>query len=113
MTEPEILKVERLAGEVRIWLRIQPELAWFKGHFPGTPLLPAVVQTSWAVAFARQYFPLPAEFRSLNNMKFMRFIMPGSEAQLRLRYHPAKQELEFAYRDGEAVSASGRMGFGA
>ena len=113
LTEPQVLGVQQLDNTVHIQLRVQPELSWFVGHFPEQPLLPGVVQTTWAIEFGRRYLPLPAQFRYLNNMKFMRFILPDTQLELRLQFVPAKSELHFEYRDGTAVCASGRIGFGA
>ncbi|MGE0115897.1 MAG: hypothetical protein AB7T07_13570 [Steroidobacteraceae bacterium] len=114
MTEPQVLSVARHDdAAVSIHLRVQPELSWFVGHFPEVPLLPGVVQTTWAVEFGRRHFELPPQFRYMNNMKFMRFILPGTQVELRLRYFADKGELSFEYREGAAVCASGRMGFGA
>jgi 3-hydroxymyristoyl/3-hydroxydecanoyl-(acyl carrier protein) dehydratase len=116
VTLPEVLAVERqrndLGEEVRLSLRIPPELAWFVGHFPGTPLLPGLVQTHWIVEFARQHYELPPHFLSMTNMKFMRLILPDARVDLRIRYVTAKGELSFEYREATAICASGRMRFG-
>jgi 3-hydroxymyristoyl/3-hydroxydecanoyl-(acyl carrier protein) dehydratase len=112
-TEPQLLAVQQLDNAVRIQLRVQPELSWFVGHFPGVPILPGVVQTTWAIDFGRRYLPVPAQFRYLSNMKFMRFILPDARLELRLQYLPAKSELHFEYHDGVATCASGRIGFAA
>ncbi len=116
-TDPEILEVMRQDGQARdrqitIRLRVQPGLEWFEGHFPEVALLPGVVQTSWVVQLGRRYFNLPPHFQSMSNMKFMRFIMPGTQVELHLKYQAAKGELAFEYCEGEAVCASGRMKFG-
>lgn len=114
-TAPRILSVEKneAGNEVQLGLHVHRELCWFEGHFPGAPLLPGVVQTTWAIEFGRQHFALPVAFRSMHNMKFMRFIMPDSQVVLWLRYAADKCELSFEYRDADKVCASGRMGFGA
>lgn len=108
---PQILAIERQADAVIVNLRIQPELPWFQGHFPAVALLPGVVQTTWAVEFARRHFELPAQFHSMSNMKFMRFIFPGALLTLQLRYRADKGELAFEYREANELCASGRMGF--
>lgn len=111
-SEPLVLAVTQHDNVVQVRLQIQPELCWFDGHFPEQPILPGVLQTHWAIEFGRRYLPLPAQFRSMSNMKFMRFILPGTQLELRLQYVAAKSELVFEYHDGVAVCASGRIGFG-
>jgi 3-hydroxymyristoyl/3-hydroxydecanoyl-(acyl carrier protein) dehydratase len=113
MTEPEVLGVERQHDAVHIKLRVPTGLGWFVGHFTEAPLLPGVVQTTWVVQFARRHFSLPPQFRYMSNMKFMRFILPETQLELRLRFRADKDELSFEYHDGVAVCASGRIGFGA
>jgi len=110
-TAPQVLSTTRLDDTVTVQLQVPHDLRWFEGHFPEVALLPGVVQTTWVVEFARRYFKLPPQFRSMSNMKFMRFIMPGTRLSLHLRYVEAKRELSFEYREGDAVCASGRMGF--
>jgi len=114
-TAPQVLSVQRdtdSPSEVQLQLLVQRDLQWFEGHFPDVGLLPGVIQTTWVVEFARQYFSLPEKFHSMSNMKFMRFIMPGTTVSLRLRYAADKGELSFEYREHDKVCASGRMGFG-
>lgn len=115
LTAPHILAVRNdvfNGGEVELTLHVHPQLRWFEGHFPGMPLLPGVIQTAWAIEFARQYFAMPPQLRYLSNVKFMRLISPDTEVVLRLRYAAEKSELSFAYRKADQVCASGRMGFG-
>ena len=115
-TAPHVLAVRRndadAVNEVQLTLHVHRDLRWFEGHFPQVALLPGVVQTSWVVAFARQYFSMPQQFCSMSNMKFMRFIMPDTRVTLWLRYNAEKGELSFEYREREQICASGRMGFG-
>ena len=115
-TAPRVLAVQKDTGqasEVQLTLHVQPELQWFEGHFPDVGLLPGVIQTTWVVEFARQYFALPGNFRSMTNMKFMRFIMPDTTVLLNLKYSEARGELSFEYRERDKVCASGRIGFDA
>jgi len=115
-TAPHVLAVNKTAAdaitEVQLTLHVHRGLRWFDGHFPQVALLPGVVQTTWVVEFARQYFSMPAQFRSMSNMKFMRFIMPDTQLTLWLRYVAEKGELSFEYRESGKVCASGRVGFG-
>lgn len=110
-TAPRVLSTTRRDDTVIIDLYVPPELRWFEGHFAELALLPGVVQTTWVVEFGRRHFDLPPHFRAMNNMKFMRFILPGSQVALQLRYDAGRRELFFEYREGAAVCASGRVGF--
>lgn len=116
LTAPQVQSVSKNdacpVSEVQLDLHVHPQLQWFEGHFPGVPLLPGVVQTTWVAEFARQYFALPPHFRTMSNMKFMRFIMPDTKITLWLRHDAAKHEVAFEYREAGRVCASGRMGFG-
>jgi 3-hydroxymyristoyl/3-hydroxydecanoyl-(acyl carrier protein) dehydratase len=115
-TAPQVLSVQQDTDrpcDVQLTLHVQPDLQWFEGHFPDVGLLPGVIQTTWVVEFARRYFHLPGDFRSMSNMKFMRFIMPDTTVTLGLRYIAEKGELSFEYRERDKVCASGRIGFDA
>lgn len=115
-TAPVVLSMRRMrsasADEVELKLHVHDKLRWFEGHFPDVPLLPGVVQTTWVVEFARAHLPVARHFRSMHNMKFMRFIMPGSTIILWLSYRAEKSELTFEYREASKVSASGKIRFG-
>jgi 3-hydroxymyristoyl/3-hydroxydecanoyl-(acyl carrier protein) dehydratase len=101
------------ADALQLTLRVPPQLAWFEGHFPNQPLLPAVIQTHWALAYARRHFTLPPTFLSMHNLKFSRFVMPGAVLKLRLTYSAARSELSFEYTEADAPCSSGRIRFGA
>jgi 3-hydroxymyristoyl/3-hydroxydecanoyl-(acyl carrier protein) dehydratase len=112
-TEPQIVAthLHKDLGSARIDLQIPNDLCYFEGHFPGCALLPGIVQINWAVQFGREYFALPARFRSLSKIKFMRVITPGSPATLALEFKAAQGELSFNYRVIDALCSSGNIGF--
>jgi 3-hydroxymyristoyl/3-hydroxydecanoyl-(acyl carrier protein) dehydratase len=102
---PEIRAVERTARGVRLTLGIPADLSYFQGHFPGCPLLPGVVQVTWAIELARQHIPFTARFRSLGAVKFTRVILPGATVTLQLDYAGDTRELDFTYEiDGRHCS---------
>jgi 3-hydroxymyristoyl/3-hydroxydecanoyl-(acyl carrier protein) dehydratase len=110
ITEPEILSTTRDGETVHLSLRLPHELEQFKGHFDEFPMLAGVVQVDWAIRRGRQHFALPANFKRLTALKFLRVIAPGNQLQLTLS-HNGKDELDFRYlRDGVTVS-SGRALF--
>jgi 3-hydroxymyristoyl/3-hydroxydecanoyl-(acyl carrier protein) dehydratase len=110
---PEIRATERTARGVRLTLGIPADLSYFEGHFPGCPLLPGVVQVTWAIELARKHVPFDARFRSLSAVKFTRVILPGMTVVLQLEYASDKCELEFAYELEGRTCSSGTVAFDA
>jgi 3-hydroxymyristoyl/3-hydroxydecanoyl-(acyl carrier protein) dehydratase len=109
VTTPHIGATERTAEGTRLGvqfeLTVPADLYYFRGHFPECPLLPGVVQVTWAIEFARQHLPCTGDFRSLSAVKFTRVIQPGSTVTLALEFDSATQRLDFEYR-GSAGSCS-------
>ena len=102
---PEIRATERVASGVRLELEIPADLLYFDGHFPDCPLLPGVVQITWAIELGRKHLPLIGTFRSLSAVKFTRVILPGARVWLVLEYAASKRQLDFEYvLDGRSCS---------
>lgn len=64
-------------GSIAAEARIEPDDAWFDGHFPGQPLLPAVAQLSLAVEAIRIAAEPEAEAAGFFRVKFREMIRPG------------------------------------
>jgi 3-hydroxymyristoyl/3-hydroxydecanoyl-(acyl carrier protein) dehydratase len=112
---PSVARRTRLAGDdaghVNIAIEVGDDLAVFDGHFPGTPILPAVAQIDWAIRFARAEFALPARFHALRSLKFLAIVQPPVELTLDLERAADGRSVTFTYvRDGTACS-SGRIEF--
>lgn len=102
---PEIRAIERIAPAVRLTLAMTPELSYFEGHFRGCPLLPGVVQVTWAIELGRTHIPFEGRFRALSAVKFTRVIVPDTIVTLQLEYSHDRRELDFAYElEGRACS---------
>ena len=102
---PEICSSERTAHGVRLELKVPVDLTYFEGHFRDCPLLPGVVQISWAIELGRTHLSFAGTFRALSAVKFTRVIMPGSTVTLALDYASDKRQLDFAYElDGRTCS---------
>ncbi|AZC34899.1 acyl-CoA synthetase family protein [Pseudomonas chlororaphis] len=106
---PEVLEQLEADGEWSLQLAIPPDLAYFSGHFPQTPVLPGVVQVDWALALGQQFLGLPGRFAGMEVLKFQQLVRPGDQVQLHLRFDHERGKLYFAYRNDTAACSSGRI----
>lgn len=113
---PEVVaQSQKGKTSVELQLFIPMNLYYFQGHFPGTPILPGVVQTHWAIHYGREFFPLQTHFSQLEAVKFQQVIRPHEVVTLRLDYNTDKDKLVFSYtsQSGEQTRqhSSGRVVF--
>lgn len=84
---------EYTPGEGAVAIKHVDESEWyFKGHFPGNPIMPGVLITeSLAQAGAVAILSLEenkgknALFGGINNMKFKRIVVPGDDLRLEVK----------------------------
>ena len=78
--------------------RFDADFSGFSGHFPGRPLLPAVVQVMAALQVASgAWSDMTVEAVSVEKAKFLLPVVPGEEVEIRCERMPA--------RPGPCVSA--------
>jgi len=111
---PEVLEEQVVTegSEVSLVLRIPDNLFCFSGHFPGSPVLPGVVQLSWVQLFAARYFAGFGSFRRLEKLKFQQIIQPGDLVTLALSWQAEKQHLKFSFNAFETRHSSGLIAYG-
>ena len=107
--QPEVLSQNQLDGVWTLRLAVPPDLAFFSGHFPTTPVLPGVVQIDWAISLGQQLLDLPPRFGGMEVLKFQQLVRPGDEIELTLGFDPQRSKLHFAYRHRDAACSSGRI----
>ncbi|MEB0208524.1 AMP-binding protein [Pseudomonas sp. CCC3.1] len=108
-TLPEVLSQHPLDDGWTLNLSIPPDLAFFSGHFPKTPVLPGVVQVDWAMSLGQQLLDLPPRFAGMEVLKFQQLVRPGDSIELTLRFDRERSKLHFAYRNANAACSSGRI----
>lgn len=106
--EAIVRSVEQRENGVTICLYISDKLHWFRGHFPGCPILPGVVQTHWAIGYGAQYLNLPSRISKLEVIKFKNLIRPDMEITLQLDIKP-NGKLVFSYHHNNDEMSSGRI----
>lgn len=106
---PEVLEQVEANGEWTLQLSIPPDLAYFSGHFPVTPVLPGVVQVEWAFNLGQQLMAVPTRFAGMEVLKFQQLVRPGDTLELHLRFDPQRSKLYFAYRNDDNACSSGRI----
>ncbi len=109
---PLVRELESEAGRVLLEITAPARLLYFDGHFDVAPILPGVVQVEWAIHYGRQYFPLPPQFKGLNQLKFQQVISPEKPVHLELAYDAAKHSLRFSYSSTMGQHSSGRIMLG-
>lgn len=111
-TKPEIIHCEQADDLCRLTLRLSPEIDYFNGHFPGTPILAGVVQLNWAVEYAREYLKLTGvDVSSVEVLKFQKVLEPNTEVILSLT-RKADDKFLFDYSSAQGNHASGRIKLG-
>lgn len=107
---PRVSGPERTGAALEFTLDLTPDLPVFDGHFPDTPILPAVAQIDWALRLARAHFPVPPGFRAAHALKFLRIVQPPVKLSLLLA--PAGEHaVSFKYSHRGSACSSGRIEF--
>ena len=100
--------------EVRVLsFLVPPDLLYFRGHFDGDPVLPAVVQLDGLVL--RQIDRIWPELgppRQVLRLKFKRPVRPGERLELRLDLDASRPAVTFDIEGAAGPCASGTLVFG-
>jgi 3-hydroxymyristoyl/3-hydroxydecanoyl-(acyl carrier protein) dehydratase len=91
-------------------LDLNPEMIWFKGHFPNEPVLPGIAQTHMAAIWAECLWGFRPFGANLYQVKFRRVMRPGSRVTLRLTRDLDRQRLSFSYECDGIITSEGKIG---
>lgn len=105
---PDEGSCEHSAESARLLLHINGALPWFRGHFPGQPILPGVAQLDWVMHYATTLLAPGWQFAAVENIKFQQPVQPGQSLWLQLSWLAEKGQIAFSYQrqeDGSMVSS--------
>ena len=99
--------IESLEGDgnlIRAQVKLIPDHAIFKGHFPGQPVLPGVCMLDMVTEITGEYLHIRLRISEGPMIKFLHMIDPQKNPVI---------QLEINYQaTSDAVSANGRIYFG-
>ena len=95
--------------------RFDARFLGFAGHFPGYPVLPALVQVMTAATVAEALLAVPLTFASLENAKFHLQIEPGMDVSVRCqeRQPPGSRAVDVRVTVARGLASSFRLTFAA
>jgi len=102
--------INKMADRVEIELGFPEQLEYFKGHFPGQPILPGVAQLDWAIQYCDRFFNTGLVVTAIAGLKFHAVIVPGTTLMLCLQWNGERRCCGFSF-DGDTRHASGRIQF--
>jgi 3-hydroxymyristoyl/3-hydroxydecanoyl-(acyl carrier protein) dehydratase len=109
ITEPGIIEVRHTADGVEIDLMLPDDLFYFRGHFPGRPILPGVVQIDWAVRFADRYLNIGIGSAQNFQVKFTSIIEPEQPVTMVLQRSADGKSVRFKFQDKSTILSSGSI----
>ena len=84
---PGIVAIDADGDQVTLRLEVTPNLSWFRGHFPGEPVLAGIIQAHWAVQASAILFSLDGPPQHIKRLKFSNIIVPPRTIELTLTRH--------------------------
>ena len=108
---PRLISVDTPSpDEAHVVMGIGSELCWFRGHFPGNPVLPGVVQLHWAVTVSRAAFDFAQNVSEVRRLKFSRVVTPPSQVDLVVT-RQGEHEARFTFSSGGDRNSEGSLIF--
>jgi 3-hydroxymyristoyl/3-hydroxydecanoyl-(acyl carrier protein) dehydratase len=100
---------ERIVGSsfVRV-LRVRDESESLAGHFPGSPVVPGIVQIQWAIDAAGRLAGRMVTLRRLERLKFKAVVRPGQRVEVAVTFSAEGDAIQFRIAFGQTIFSSGR-----
>ena len=110
MNPPTLLSRDVRGDSLFLTLEVSPDHECFRGHFPGFPVLPGVVQLHWAVEIGREHFGFGQAVSDIRRLKFKSVVTPPATLELEVT-RTGPHEARFVYSRSGTVYSQGRLVF--
>ena len=107
---PPVISMLEGPQQHRLLLDIASDLPWFKGHFPGYPVLAGIVQLHWAVSFSIGLLNFKSPPTEIARLKYKNVITPPAVVELSLQ-QVKDHEVQFELRSHDKIHSLGRLLF--
>jgi 3-hydroxymyristoyl/3-hydroxydecanoyl-(acyl carrier protein) dehydratase len=107
-TSPVVLAVDGGEGFRQYMLRVPVDSEYLEGHFPGFPVVPAVVQLQWVMRCAHELLGREPSLHTIEALKFKRLLRPAQTFYLRVDVTSGGDAMTFRLWSDEWVFSSGR-----
>jgi 3-hydroxymyristoyl/3-hydroxydecanoyl-(acyl carrier protein) dehydratase len=107
---PRVLSIRDEASATRLCLDVAEDLSWFRGHFPGQPVLPGMVQLHWAVLVCRALYGFDDAPQEVKRLKFKNVVVPPRNLEL-LVTRKGAHEVQFRFSGDGEENSEGRIVF--
>jgi 3-hydroxymyristoyl/3-hydroxydecanoyl-(acyl carrier protein) dehydratase len=107
---PRVLSVAKESPHTCVLLDVSSDLCWFRGHFPGQPVLPGIVQLHWAILVCRGLYGFANVPHEVKRLKFKKVVVPPRDLELRVSCQ-SEGEVLFRFSSLDDVNSEGKILF--
>ena len=98
-------------GDDSCTFSVPGDFSGYRGHFPGNPILPGIVQLSFIRRLAERRLGIPLRLAGVRRIKYLRLITPDLPVTLKLALEKSEDgtwsaDASFVNNEGGRVSAA-------
>lgn len=98
-----VASAEEGTQSVNFQVRLNPESAIFKAHFPGEPIMPGACIVQMVQELYMMWTKRDVEIAKVNNLKFLSVISPDAVQELNVVLEVKKEEADMIHLKADVV----------